>query len=773
MTTKITFTYNPYATKNKTQFLLDGKEWKPESLKELRDLTLQSWIDSLFDELHNSLNEKCFSFEFVGTEVDCEDMRNAVTVARENGFKIEYTENCIKTSATDRLKALEKLIKEMEQNPLYKEKISNHRDLCNTRDGYLDILVVAPMSSGKSTFINALLGCDILAAKEEATTAAVAEITHNPDMPQGIFKAYRVNNENSEILGNEVTFDLTQPEHAKEAQKIFAEWNSDIDKEKPDSEKTGKIKLEGKFIGINLGEQLIKFRLHDTPGPNNSLTENHRAEMMNAIKYKGNTSLILYILNGRQLRVDSENDLLSKIAEEIKNQGCLAKERFVFVANQMDAFFKDTESISDTLIRTKEYLFKQHNILNPKIYPVSAYLAKLFRMSKLNKDLLSEDSQDDLNNLTSRINRNENRDLTSHMELNSRVRQKVDVMPDSALKRSGIPALEAVINDYIEKYYEPQLVVKITQALDQILEGVKPELEKITELKNKSESELKELSENLEKTRKKLENSDKFPNFIQGLKDKEIGLSDKTAKLFEQRQKSIEEVFIKEEREKFIKVNSESEANRIVNELKSKLENLLDELAANVMQVNDDEQKIVLDDLKISYENFVKEEFGEIFEGIGNVKMVENFTKQSVDIQNYLSLDISSVKKTETYKVTVKRDGILGAIYDLFSPKTEIRNRTFFDLSSIEKTIFSQITEEILAISREYSEQVKANSKALTETFCLQLNDVFKQKTDDFIRDIQEKSQNKDQLNEVIKDYEGKLINNNRIIEQIKQYATL
>lgn len=190
------------------------------------------------------------------------------------------------------------------------------------------------------------------------------------------------------------------------------------------------------------------------------------------------------------------------------------------------------------------------------------------------------------------------------------------------------------------------------------------------------------------------------------------------------------------------------------------------------MHVNKDEQKIVIDELKISYENFVKEEFDEIFEGV-DVKMVECFTKQAVDIQNYLSLDISSVRKTETYTVTVKRDGFFGAIFDLFSPKTEIRNRTFFDLSSIKRHVFSQITAEMLKVFRGYSEQVKANSKALTETFCLQLNEVFKQKTDDFIRDVQEKSQNKDQLNEVIKDCEEKLKNNNRIIEQIKQYATL
>ncbi len=42
-----------------------------------------------------------------------------------------------------------------------------------------DVYVVATMSSGKSTLINAMLGHDLLPAANEATTATIARITDN------------------------------------------------------------------------------------------------------------------------------------------------------------------------------------------------------------------------------------------------------------------------------------------------------------------------------------------------------------------------------------------------------------------------------------------------------------------------------------------------------------------------------------------------------------------------------------------------------------------
>ncbi|MBO1929813.1 dynamin family protein [Providencia rettgeri] len=68
-----------------------------------------------------------------------------------------------------------------EESPKFADYLANSdlkakQDFEDALNNEFDAYVVATMSSGKSTFINAILGQDLLPAANEATTATIAHI---------------------------------------------------------------------------------------------------------------------------------------------------------------------------------------------------------------------------------------------------------------------------------------------------------------------------------------------------------------------------------------------------------------------------------------------------------------------------------------------------------------------------------------------------------------------------------------------------------------------
>lgn len=110
-----------------------------------------------------------------------------------------------------------------------------------------EIIVVATMSAGKSTVINALIGKELLHSANEATTATITRIHDKDNLSFFPGCAYRYK---SELLKESNRLDA----------QILKEWNADP------SIKT--IDLMGDIAAIrNDNAELVTY---DTPGPNNS-----------------------------------------------------------------------------------------------------------------------------------------------------------------------------------------------------------------------------------------------------------------------------------------------------------------------------------------------------------------------------------------------------------------------------------------------------------------------------------------------------------------------
>ena len=356
----ISIKHNPFTVE--TTFLVDGKQPNIRAFSEFSSQRFQQWIERLFDELNEHFNgAKDFSVEFQGIESDYLDLVAATEEAKAKGMNIHLAKFTLAENADTRLAKIQNLVDEAIEHPLLKDKINENprviEDLEASFNKEFDIYVAATMSSGKSTLINAMLGADLLPAANEATTATIAKI-YDTDMPIGEFVGQRFN-------FNHECVDSAQPVTLETLQ----DWNK--------REDTLVIEIEGNVSGMAKRDE-VRLVLSDTPGPNNSQTDEHLNTTMKHMKDTKKNPLILYILNATQLGINDDKNTLQMISEIVKSGGKQSKDRFIFVVNKMDMFDPEKgEDINNVLKNVRNYL-ENNGIENPNIYPVSANLTRCY-----------------------------------------------------------------------------------------------------------------------------------------------------------------------------------------------------------------------------------------------------------------------------------------------------------------------------------------------------------------------------------------------------------
>ncbi|MBF4103008.1 dynamin family protein [Gallibacterium anatis] len=263
------------------------------------------------EEIFNGGN---YSVEFRGVENDWLDVQAEIKRAQQDGdIEIQASWQEEEDSA-NRLNDIKKLVKEAEQNPLFAEAIKEkdiQEKLSKAFSNDFDVYVAATMSAGKSTFINSLVGSELLPAANEATTAIIAEITDNKELPKGKFKGQRITKDG--VIANsseEVTLELLR------------NWNNtEIHND------TARIELEGDILGIAKRDN-VRLVLSDTPGPNNSRDQDHQQVTINKISDTDKNPLICYLLNATQIGINDDKHTLTTIAETL-NKGKVSKTMIV------------------------------------------------------------------------------------------------------------------------------------------------------------------------------------------------------------------------------------------------------------------------------------------------------------------------------------------------------------------------------------------------------------------------------------------------------------
>lgn len=459
--------YNPYSLCTRV-YERDGDSWKQSDqdwIEIIQDKQLQTWFRSdpsknwrgFADEVHDAANEHVKIF-FEGRECDCSDLVN-LTRSDDNRFEVvkpeRYTlddETAI-TKLTEIRNAIEN--SDFAESEKVKEALANYD---NMKSGWFDIAVVAPMSSGKSTLINALMQGEYMPTGNMATTAKVFRIFNDESCDGFTYKSYSTD----DYMLSEGN--ISSPDEMKQMN---------------DSDEVSLIDITGRLPGIE-NSRFLRLRLIDTPGPNNAATDKHKKVAFSVIGDKKMQPMILFVRDITRLQNDSEDGLLREISAVI-NDSRQAKERFVFLMNRADVLNAEDEDARVFVERGKEYLSKM-NIDSPMIIPISARAA-LLQSIELRGNELSEEKQTELQFFRKKL-QNAKRDLVGAADLSPSVREQISSERDRdganeaslTMINSGIRGLELTINEYLKKYAMPYKIYHCKNAIADLLRDLQTTL---------------------------------------------------------------------------------------------------------------------------------------------------------------------------------------------------------------------------------------------------------------------------------------------------------
>lgn len=454
--TNVEISYNPY--KVETKIIVDGAAIEQNSkLTQCLNSRLQDWIDELPSLLKEECNDQEFNLTFHGTEPDYQDLIATVDNAREDGINIQTHKKPAKEFG-EKEKDIKELFNRVKTLPFDELKSPELQNAFNQAlNAILEVNVVATMSSGKSTVINALLGKKLMPSKNAACTATITKIKDNDDTTS-TYKA-------------KVIYKEGKPQS-------YENINLNTMKVLNDSKNVSEIQIEGNIPFVDTNE--VALVLIDTPGPDNARDQSHKLVTQKALD-ESSKMLVLFVMDGQKLHTDSQDDFLKRIAKSMNIKGKQAKDRFLFVINKLDNYDEEDDDIKETIEKTINYL-EEIGIKNPNVFPLSAQVALQI---KRYQNTMNDDEKVKIYEKIIPIARNMNRDEQLHLEQYPHLPQccqnmidkelelakKMEDILGQALIHSGIRGLEETIKMYVTKYSRPLKITTLRETLKASLDS--------------------------------------------------------------------------------------------------------------------------------------------------------------------------------------------------------------------------------------------------------------------------------------------------------------
>lgn len=724
----VQISYNPYTVK--TDLLINGKaiEDKFSPLMYVSNKRLQEWIEpkgswpGIFKALRNSTGESQITIEFVGTFGDFEDLAYAKDKFGAESFsKVELIhknkETAREADPYQKMQKLRNLYQQLQDGPIEEFKTPDiQKNFDAAMNSEFRIVIVAPMSSGKSTLINAIIGCDMLPAVNQATTAVITEIKDNDQFDDFIVNA-------DDKYGNNVV------KNQRATKKLVSELNYKKDPNDSDGKEAliHLIQLEGPIP--NLPSDVLSTVFVDTPGGNNSQNDEHE-EMMDEAINDENKSLILYVFNGAQLGTNDSNVILQKIANAMQNStnGKQSRDRFLFVANRMDEFDVSEEPYEDVIENTILPQLASNGITEPKLFLASAQTAKLIRMIT-NGEELSETEEEDLEKFVKRFNK-PTRMLTKYASLSSSDRERLlDEAEKCAVAgketenikeanknkyraaelNSGIPAIEVAIKEYLEKY---AIAIKIKTVHDTFMKKV-IERNMVDNCKAEwaeSQEKFDEIKLELQQKREKCDHSEKLKEFkakvdsikldIKPIKGEQAKVNRRIDRLVQSAKEKV-----KLEEAEYILTLFQHNLEDIGEDAQVALDNALNNGVRKSCQTIVEE-----------YADYVREldSDGAFSIGSYDIKQTREFEAFNLDKAEDMLQDEKYVSEesVKTGTKTVKKKGFFAAISRIFGGGYDTvdvyENQKFVNLKQL---IQDQVTEVQHSFDKEMNEAIKDTEK--------------------------------------------------------------
>lgn len=731
--------YNPYRLE--TTITIDGVKPKENSELNVGEKRLQEWIEKLPDILVDECSSRDFKITFHGTILDYEDIEAMAREARKKGMNIEL-EHIPAKEVSDKEEAIDEIFNEIQSGPFEELKQPDIVKAFNmAKSSDFEVNVVATMSAGKSTLINALLQQKLMPAKQEACTATVTEIKDN-DADHFMAKAY-------DSDGNLVQM------HPELSLKIMDSLNNNPE--------ISRVHVEGNIPFVTAED--VALVLVDTPGPNNSRDPEHKAATYRMLSESSKT-VVLYILNATQLAVNDDYNLLSHVSESMKVGGKQSRDRFVFVVNKLDDFKKDEDSIGAAITKVRDYL-RDNGIENANIYPASALTALNIRTVLAESDDDDDDEVYEAKGKVRKFNRNPEMHFENLAPLTPSVRGEIEKQLenakvngnayDEALIHCGIIPIEMAIRMYVQKYAKTAKIKNIVDTFSHRLESAKSFETTKREIAENQDKQ-KEILSNIESIKKKLasgEEAKRFKDRIEQINyDKEIRkmangvIMTAQEKITEQLSSCGAKISTREAEELC------RQFARFADNLQAEVQVKLEDLIGNHVH------KSAMDLLE-EYRKKISELAQDI--KAGNIS-IDPFELMSGDI----STDVSSLidNLTETEQVKVDEVWVKNTDKKWYKPWTWFQekghwrsiyeDKEYVDGTKLAQRFFAPVQEQLYENNNNAIEYAKAQTKKIKQEFFKkfsELDDVLKKK----LQELEECAKDNENIERRIKESQEKL----------------
>lgn len=692
--------YNPYRLE--TFITIDGMAPKQNSRLNFGDHRLQEWIEELPEILFEECSSRDFKITFHGTILDYEDVEAMALEAKKNGLNIEL-EHIPAKEVSDKEAAIDEIFDKIQAGPfdeLKQPDVVKAFDMAKSSD--FEVNVVATMSAGKSTLINALLRQKLMPAKQEACTATITEIKDN-DADHFMAKAY-------DTKGNLIQI------HPELSLDIMDSLNSD--------QEISKIHVEGNIPFVTSED--VSLVLVDTPGPNNSRDPEHKAATYRMLSESSKT-VVLYILNATQLAVNDDCNLLSHVADSMKVGGKQSRDRFIFVLNKLDDFKKGEDSIEVAIKKVRDYL-RDNGIENANIFPASALTALYIRTILAESDDDDDDEVYEAKGKVHKFNKNTEMHFEKLAPLTPSIRGEIETRLknarskhdtyEEALIHCGIVPIEMAIKMYVQKYAKTAKIKNIVDTFSKRLESAKSfetTKQEITENQDKQ----KEILANIEVIKKKLasgEDAKRFKNRIEQINyDSEIRKMANDVIMVAQKK-------ITEQLSSSDTKMSKREAEELCRQFARFADNLQAEVQVKLEELIGNHVHKSATDLLEEYRKKISELAQDV--NVGNVP-IDPFELMVGDI----SIDVPSLinNLTETESVKVDEVWIENTNKKWYKPWTWLQekghwkdiyeDKEYINGTKLAQRFFAPIQEQLYENSNNAVEYAKAQAKKIKQDF--------------------------------------------------------
>lgn len=517
----VTIKHNPY--KSTTVIQVNGEKPKEDSqLIQYLDQQFQLWVDKIPWVLAKEYNDDELVITFFGTELDYQDLLMASKAAEKeaekeiDGLKITIKKITIKKMPAkefgDKEADICKLFEKARKLPFDELQSPAVKDAFDKAlNDEFEVNVVATMSAGKSTLINALLGKKLMPSKNGACTATITKIKDDDD---DTFKADAYDSNRNKIA-----------HHSILDYKIMSCLNRNPD--------VSEINVSGNIPFVASNETSLI--LIDTPGPDNARDKNHGLVTAKALD-QSSKMLVLFVMDGGSLHNEAQDAFLKRIAKSMSVGGKQARERFLFVINKMDNYKEDDDDIAgETIPDTIQYL-EEMGIENPNIFPAAAYPALLIRRyqsthDEAEKQKILQELELPAKKLVEQkqlhLEQYPNLAYSCQAQIYAELQEAIknnDIL-GQALIHSGIRGIEETIRMYVTKYCRPLKIKTLVDTFKDGLDSAKAFEQTKIEIASRIEEQGK-LQEQIERLEKKLTSKTENEAF-----QKKIAVLDITTKL--------------------------------------------------------------------------------------------------------------------------------------------------------------------------------------------------------------------------------------------------